>query len=143
MFDGVTSISARSRLLIAIGGTLLCALATRVQAQSPEIASRILPPVRLDLLSRPPNECGFTLGDLLDQKLWSLVQHPLRLGALNQIGESMHRAPHPGVQFEVLTPGAGITLHFRWSDRSFASVGACIRRAIIQHTGATSMFNSP
>ena len=93
---------------------MLCVLATRAPAQGPETPGTTLPRVRVNLLSAPSNETGFTLGDLLEIKIWNLVSHPLRLGALDQIGASTHQVPRPGVQLELLAPAAGVTLHFRW-----------------------------
>lgn len=89
---------------------MLCVLATRAHAQSPEMVGTGLPQVRLNLLSAPANETGFTL----DNKIWNFVKHPLRLGALDQIGASTHQVPRPGVQLELLAPAAGVTIHFRW-----------------------------
>ena len=111
--DGATGTPTLFSLLPAIGGALLCVLATRVHAQDVEMAPKPLE-VRVDLLGAPPNETGFTLGDLLDTKMWNLITHPLRLGTLNQIGASTHQVPRAGVQLELLTPAAGVTLHFRW-----------------------------
>lgn len=110
---GVARISALSGLLTAIAGAMLCVLATGAHAQDLEMAGKVSE-VRLDLLSALPNETGFTLGDLLDKNIWSLVTQPLRLGTLNQVGARTHRVPRPGVQLELLTPAAGVTIHFRW-----------------------------
>jgi hypothetical protein len=90
---------------------MLCVLATRAHAQGPEMVGTTLPQVRVNLLGAPANETGFTLGDLLDNKIWNLVK---RLGTLDQIGASTHQVPHPGVQLELLAPAAGVTIHFRW-----------------------------
>jgi hypothetical protein len=92
---------------------MLCVLATGAHAQDLEMAGNAVE-IRLDLLSTPPNETGFTLAHLLDMKVWDLVAHPLRLGPLQRIGASSHQVPRPGVQLELLTPGAGVTIHFRW-----------------------------
>jgi len=62
-----------------------------------------------------PNEMGFTLGDMLDGNILNLVRHPLSPETLSHVGANVHRAPHRGVQFELLTPGdVGGTFHFRW-----------------------------
>jgi hypothetical protein len=113
-FNGVTRVSALSRFVAASGGALLCVLATRAHAQGPELAGTGLPQVRVNLFSAPSNETGFTLGDLLDNKIWNLVTYPLRLGTLDQIGARTHQVPRPGVQLELLAPAAGVTIHFRW-----------------------------
>ena len=115
MFDRVAGLSARSRFLIALGATVICALATRAHALSPEMPGKVFPQLGLELLTVPPkNETGLTLRDVLDKKLWTVVRHPLRLEMLNQIAGSIHQVPGPGVQLELLTPGAGLTIHFRW-----------------------------
>lgn len=63
----------------------------------------------------PPNETGFTLGDLLGHTTWAGVTHPLTGNVFKQIGADARRAPRPGVQFELFTPGdAGATIHIRW-----------------------------
>lgn len=113
-FDGGTSVSAFFRLFTAlVAATAVYALATQAHAQGLETASKASE-VRLDLRSPPPNEIGFTLGDLFDKRIWNLVTNPLGLGVLRQVAAGTRQVPRPGVQLELLTPAAGVTLHFRW-----------------------------
>jgi hypothetical protein len=68
-----------------------------------------------DMFDTHSNETGFTLGEVLDRKMWALARHPLASEALSRVGDDAHRAPHRGVQVELLTPGdIGVTVHFRW-----------------------------
>lgn len=91
--------------LVTLGFTFLHAAASAAQAR---------PLTRL-VGDEPLNECGFTLGDLVDGKLLALASHPLSPVAMSQIGDTVHQAPKMGVQFELLTPGdIGATVHFRW-----------------------------
>ena len=56
-----------------------------------------------------------TLGDMLDRNILVLIRHPLSPETLSHVEENVHRPPHRGVQFELLTPGdVGATIHFRW-----------------------------
>ena len=67
------------------------------------------------VLRNDANEAGLTLEDVIDQRLWELVRHPLSPTVLSQMDDTVHRVPHRGVQFELLTPGDfGATLHIRW-----------------------------
>ena len=107
------TMSGRSRILAAFGATLLCTLA-QAQAQSPETSTWVCSPMLVEPFSALKNEAGLTVGDVFDHQLWS-VGHPLLLDTLREIGGNIHRAPRPGVQFELLTPGyAGLTIHLRW-----------------------------
>ena len=76
------------------------------------------PAVRMfsDMLSpAQQNETGFTLGEIIDRHLWLMARHPLATNAMGRVGADAHRAPLPGIQFELLTPGDfGATVHFRW-----------------------------
>jgi hypothetical protein len=106
--------SGRSRILAAFGATVLCTLA-QAQAQSFEPLTKVCSPTLVQPLSTAKNEAGLTVGDVFDHQMWAAVTRPLLLETLRAISGNMHRAPRPGVQFELLTPGyAGITIHLRW-----------------------------
>jgi hypothetical protein len=100
--------------LCSIGAITLGVCAARVGS------AQVLPEPRSarlfrDMLSGQPNEAGFTLGEIVDRHLWILARHPLTPDTLNRVGSDVHRAPLPGIQFELLTPGDfGATVHFRW-----------------------------
>ena len=109
---GPHSLSARARWvrrfvrLVLVIGTICLSDIARAQP---------VPRPNVELWTLEPNESGFTLGDLLDQTLWALVRHPLTPAGLSRIEQNVHRPPHRGVQFELLTPGdIGATVHFRW-----------------------------
>ncbi len=75
----------------------------------------LFPQMPIELRTLPPNETGFTLGDLFDRKLWALARHPLQGNLLTRVGADVHRTPRPGIQFELFTPSeAGATIHLRW-----------------------------
>jgi len=72
-------------------------------------------PDRAPMAQYESNETGFTLNDILEQRLWTMVGRPLSPGALSRIDDNVHRAPGRGVQFELLSPGDfGATVHIRW-----------------------------
>ncbi len=101
--------------LAALAGAMgLCASPARAEVTN-QVPGTLFPQMPIELRTSSPNETGFTLGDLLDRKLWALARHPLQGHLLNQIGGDVHRAPRPGVQFELFTPSqAGATIHLRW-----------------------------
>jgi len=68
-----------------------------------------------EMVPGPGNETGFTLGELLDPKLWVLARHPLSPETMEHVSVDAHQAPHRGIQFELFTPGDfGATIHIRW-----------------------------
>jgi hypothetical protein len=105
------------RLLVTMCGVTFAALlwsATHV-----DVAQALPQPptahLFTDMLSGESNETGFTLGEILDRRLWTLARHPLAPEALLRVGTDVHRAPRRGIQFELLTPGdVGATVHIRW-----------------------------
>lgn len=111
------STSARLTLLVAIAIALpflVSPPATHAQAAPAQMAGKLFPLMMTEWLP-PPNENGFTLGDLLNQNFWVAATHPLAMNPLKQIGVDVHRAPRAGIQLELLTPGdAGVTIHVRW-----------------------------
>jgi len=67
------------------------------------------------IVAQHVNESGFTLGELLDRKLWALARHPFALETLGHVSDDAQRHPLRGVQIELLTPGdIGVTVHLRW-----------------------------
>ncbi len=111
------STPARFTLLVAIAIAvpfLFLPPAAHAQGAPPQIPGKLVPLLTTEWLP-PLNETGFTLGDLLSQNLWVLARHPLAMNPLKQIDVDMHRAPRPGVQLELFTPGdVGATIHVRW-----------------------------
>lgn len=103
----------RVRILFAIGASLGMACASAgVSRAEPQTQP---PYAKTVLLPRPNNENGFTLGELFNSTLWAAVKHPLTPDMLRNVDGDVHRPPHRGVQFELLTPGdIGATVHFRW-----------------------------
>ncbi len=101
--------------IIAVTGALgLPASSVRAQATN-QLPGTLLPQMPIELRTLPPNETGFTLGNLFDRKLWALAMHPLQGDLLNRLGGDVHRTPRPGIQFELFTPSeAGATIHLRW-----------------------------
>jgi len=74
-------------------------------------------PQRPDFMGFIPdtNESGFTLADLVDRRTLAMANSPLSPETMSRVSENVHRPPHRGIQFELLTPGDfGATLHFRW-----------------------------
>jgi len=93
-------------VLLMTAPLLLNAAASRAEFQWP-------PPK--DVSMQYTNETGVTVGEIVHERLWSMVRHPLSSNALTHVGEVAHRAPHRGIEFELLTPGdVGATIHFRW-----------------------------
>jgi hypothetical protein len=82
---------------------------------SSQVAGAMGPPYDAPWEQYESNESGFTLNDLLEQRLWTLVRAPQSAGILSRIDDNVHRAPARGVQFELLCPGDfGATIHIRW-----------------------------
>lgn len=87
----------------------------RAQTPTNQVPGTLFPQMPIEFRTAPPNETGFTLGDLFDRKLWALARHPLQGNLLNRLGGDIHRAPRPGIQFELFNPSeAGATIHLRW-----------------------------
>ena len=86
---------------------------SRAQASTPTLDLMV---GDVDLvLAQHVNETGFTLGELLDRKLWVLARHPFAPETLSHVSDDAQRHPLRGVQIELLTPGdIGLTVHFRW-----------------------------
>ncbi len=101
--------------LVAVAGVVvLCAAPASAQTTN-QVPGTLFPQMPIELRTSAPNETGFTLGDLFDRKLWALARHPLQDNLLSRIGGDVHRAPRPGVQFELFAPSeAGATIHLRW-----------------------------
>ena len=92
-------------ILFGIGLLFGCAATVNAQDWS----------LRAQLLERHTNEAGFTLDDCLKLNIGELITHPLASSALSHVDTEVHKAPHRGVQIELLTPGDfGGTIHFRW-----------------------------
>jgi hypothetical protein len=104
-----------SSTAVLIGAAILCVpRAARAQASSPTTLDLMIGDVEL-VFARHTNETGFTLGELLDKKLWALARHPFAPETFNHVSDDAKRPPHPGVQVELVTPGDfGVTIHFRW-----------------------------
>lgn len=73
------------------------------------------PPTFRDMLDPDSNEVGFTLDGFLQWNIWQLAQSPLSPETMSRVNEDIHKAPHRGVQVELLSPGDfGVTVHLRW-----------------------------
>ncbi len=101
--------------LVAVAGAAIFYSAPASAQTTNQVPAALFPQLPVELRTSPPNETGFTLGDLLDRKLWALARHPLQGNLLTRIGGDVHRVPRPGIQFELFTPAeAGATIHLRW-----------------------------
>jgi hypothetical protein len=92
---------------------LLVGIGFMVSTAAPDWADPRVPDS--EMKPGPVNETGFTLGELLDPKLWVLARSPLSPETLEHVSVDAHQPPHQGVQFELFTPGDfGATVHIRW-----------------------------
>jgi len=112
---GAVSMRSASPVCQVIGASVLCLLALRAPARGTDSPGNAVQHVTAESLRIPVNESGLTLGTVLDDKLWRALLHPQRFELPDNFVSLYHRAPLPGVQLELLTPGfAGLTLHWRW-----------------------------
>jgi len=104
----IAFMSARSRLLVAFGVTVLCVTASQARAET----AAPVPAESDEQPTAPSTENEGTLGKLLHSRLLILVKPPLPLSVSNLLSDSSH---HSGTPPELLTPGnAGVAVRFRW-----------------------------
>ena len=104
------------RLLVTVCGFTFAALLW--SAAHVDVAQALPQPLTAhlftDMVTGESNETGFTLGEILDRRLWTLARHPLAADAFPRVETDVHRAPRRGIQFELLTPGdVGVPVHVR------------------------------
>ena len=97
---------AASTLSLMVVGLMLMSAGTTWAAERPTFK---------EMLKPSSNETGFTLDGFLELKIWQLAQSPLSPETMSRVSQDVHKAPHRGIQLELLAPGDfGATIHFRW-----------------------------